>query len=288
MKKGFIYLIGAVTIWSISSGLIIPLIKLSSFVFYGIGSFFSLIFLLLILAFKKHLNRSFKYPRKIVFFMALIGLGTAINNGLFFTGLKAGSVANAALTHYLGPVFVAFIFAPLILREKLTLKTFFLVILSFLGLLILMLPTLQTSFDLAILYGSLSAIFFALFVVIEKKVTQMETDALTTVFYISLVPFILFGPLAIGDIMNGITVHEWLLLALWGILVPGISFTLFFEGIKRVSATSASILGYGEPLGAIILAFIFFKQPINVYIIIGGFLIILSGILIVKKPKLKT
>lgn len=111
---------------------------------------------------------------------------------------------------------------------------------------------------------------------------QAKADPLIAATYQNFVPFFMYIPFALGNIRTGISINNWVLLAIWGMLVLGISFTLFFSGIKRVSATNASILTFGEPIGAIILAFIFFKQPIDIYVIIGGLFILLSGILLVK------
>ena len=279
------YILAAVTIWAFSSGILVKYITVSPFTLYAIGAFFGILFLLGSLLVKKNINDLFKYPRKTLLLMVLVGLGIGINNGLYFTALKSGSIANAVLSHNLAPILVAFIFAPIILKEKLTLKTIFLVFLSFLGICILTIPTLHKSFDLALLYGVLSAIFYAFHTVIEKRVTQVKADPLTAVVYKNLVPFLMYAPFAVLSVTMGVSTSNWVWLAIWGILVLGVSFVFFFNGIKQIPATSASILSYGEPIGAIILAFLFFKQPINIYVITGGLLIIISGAIIVKTNK---
>ncbi|MDP4010126.1 MAG: DMT family transporter [Candidatus Shapirobacteria bacterium] len=289
MNKGYFFVLTAVLIWAISSGVLIKNITISPFAFYSIGAFFGVIFLLINLIVNKKINDFLKIPRKTFVLMLLVGLGTGINNGLFFTALKSGSVANAALTHNLAPVFVVFLFAPLFLKEKLTLKKIILVSISFLGLFILSIPTFKKSLDLALLYGSLSAVFYAFHVVIEKKVTQLNADPIIAAVYKNFVPLFIFSPFAVNSIRSGISFSNWFWVTVWGVFVLGVSFVLFFNGIKKISATSASILTYGEPVGAIILAFIFFKQPIDLYTILGGLLIILSGILVMntKPPEIQ-
>jgi drug/metabolite transporter (DMT)-like permease len=282
MKKGYLYVLSAVTIWAISSGLVIPFIKVSSFTLYSIGSFFGAISLLILLIIKKRVRESFTFSKKTFFYILITGLGVTINNGFFFFALKAGSVANATLTHYLAPIFVTLIFAPLILKEKLTFVKIFLVLLSFSGLVILSIPSLKGGLDNAILYGSLSAIFFALFTALAKKTTQIQVDPLTATFYIFLIPCIVLSPFAISSITQGIQLKEILLLIFWGVCLSAISNALFFVGIKRIPAVSASMLSYIEPLGAIILAYLFFQQPINAYVIIGGLIILISGGLIIR------
>lgn len=258
MSRGFLSVIVAVLIWALSSGVLVNYISISSFAMYAIGAFFGLVFLLINLIFKRKIKDLLIYSKKTILLMFLVGLGIAINNGLFFTALKSGSVANAVLTHNLAPILVAFLFAPLFLKEKVTKKTMILTFVSFLGLFILTIPTFKKSFDLALFYGGLSAFFYAFHTVIEKKVTQTKVDPLTAAIYKNLVPLILYAPFAITAIKAGISVTNWWLMIVWGVVVLGVSFVFFFNGIKQISATSASILTYGEPVGAIILAFIFF------------------------------
>lgn len=280
--KGYLFLISAISIWAISSGVLVKQITVSSFTLYGIGAFFGILFLFINLLINKKFLKLIRYPSNTILLMLLVGLGVGLNNGFFFTALKSGSVANAVLSHNLAPFLVAFLFAPLMLKEKLTRKTVFLVFLAFIGLVILTVPSFKKSFDLALLYGGISAVFYAFHTIIQKKVMQAKANPLIAATYQNLVPFFMYIPFALGNIGTGISVNNWILLAVWGILVLGVSFTLFFSGIKRVSATNASILTYGEPIGAIILAFIFLKQPIDIYVIIGGLFILLSGVLLVK------
>lgn len=281
-SKGYLFLIAAVSIWAVSSGILVKQITVSSLTLYGIGAFFGILFLFINLLINKKFLKLIGYPFKITLLMLLVGLSVGLNNGFFFTALKSGSVANAVLSHYLAPLLVAFLFAPLMLKEKLTRKTVLLVFMAFIGLIILTIPAFKTSFDLALLYGGISAVFSAFHTVIQKKVMQAKADPLVAATYQNIVPFFMYIPFAIGSIRTGISISNWVLLTVWGILVLGVSFTLFFKGIKRISAINTSILTYGEPIGAIILAFIFFKQPVDIYVIIGGLFILLSGILLIR------
>jgi len=284
MNSGYLSVVVAVSIWALSSGVLVKNISVSGLAMYAIGAFFGIIFLLISLVARKKI-KLMHVPKKILMLVFLVGLGMAINNGLYFTALKSGLVANAVLTHNLAPILVAILFAPLFLKEKITLKKIILVFISFLGLLILNIPNLGKPFDLAFIYGALSAIFYAIHVVIEKKVTQTKIDPLVTVIYKNLIPLVLYAPFAVTSIKTGISIANWWWMAVWGTLVLGVSFVLFFNGIKKIPATNASMLTYWEPIGAIILAFIFFNQPINAYVLIGGLLIVLSGFFIVKTDK---
>ncbi|MBI4157875.1 DMT family transporter [Candidatus Woesebacteria bacterium] len=282
MKKGYLYVLIAVSLWAVSSGILVKFITIPAFALYSIGAFWGALFLVLSLFKKRKLGDLLKYDRRTLKLMLGLGLGIAANNGLFFAGVKSGSVANATLTHYLSPLLVVLLFAPLMNKEKISSRNVLLSLLGLCGLLILVLPSLGRAFDLAIIFGSLSAFFSAFHTVLEKKVTQTKADPLTAVVYKNAVPMIVFAPFAIGAMQSGISPGNWLWLVIWGVAVLGISFIFYFKGIKEISATEASILSYGEAIGAIILAAIFFGEPIAINTIMGGLLIIASGIGVVK------
>lgn len=285
MNKGYLWTLFAVLILATSSGILVKFITVPAFTLYAIGAFWGLLFLLLVLAVKGNLKDLFSYPRKTLILMIILGIGVSINNGLFFTALKSGLVSNAVLAHGLAPLFVVLVFSPIMLKEKITFKNFLLSILGLIGLYILVLPNLGTKIDTAILYGGLAAVFWAFHTVLEKKVTQTNADPLSAIVYKNFIPLVVFAPFAFKSLKEGISIQNQISLALFGIIVLGIAFVFLFKGISKISATSSSILGYGEPIGAIILAAIFFGEPITIYTIVGGSLIILSGIGVIKEKQ---
>lgn len=276
------WILTAVSIFAVSSGILVKFISVSAFTLYSIGAFWGILFLLFVLAIRGRLVDLFKYPAKTLWLMLGVGLGISINNGLFFTALKSGLVANAVLTHYLAPLLVVLLFGPLMLKEKITKKNLLLSILGLIGLFVLVLPDLGKTLDRALILGSLSAVFFAFHTALEKKVTQTTADPLSAVVYKNTVPFIVFFPFAFRSIQDGISLNNWFWLAVFGILVLGIAFIFLFKGLRQISATDVSILSYIEPIGAIILASIFFRESVGIYTFIGGLLIVLSGIGVLK------
>lgn len=282
MKKEYFWVLAAVSIFAVSSGILVKFISVPAFTLYSIGAFWGMLFLLFILAIRGRLLDLFKYPAKTVWLMLGVGLGIAINNGLFFTALKSGLIANAVLTHYLAPLLVVLLFGPIMLGEKITKRNLLLSILGLIGLFVLVLPNLGKTLDRALILGSLSAVFFAFHTALEKKVTQTSADPLSAVVYKNAIPFLIFLPFAFNSMRDGISLNNWFWLAIFGILVLGVAFIFLFKGLRQISATDVSILSYIEPIGAIILASVFFRESIGVHTFIGGLLIVLSGIGILK------
>jgi drug/metabolite transporter (DMT)-like permease len=75
--------------------------------------------------------------------------------------------------------------------------------------------------------------------------------------------------------------------ALWSYLFIGIIHStvapvLYFKGLRHVTANRAAVLGYLEPVCAIIFSMIFLKEVPGMHSVAGGLLIILSGYLTLK------
>jgi drug/metabolite transporter (DMT)-like permease len=67
-----------------------------------------------------------------------------------------------------------------------------------------------------------------------------------------------------------------------GVVHSTIAPLLYTQGFKRVRANEAAILGYFEPVGATLLAYVFLHESPGIAALIGGALILLSGYLIFK------
>lgn len=280
---GYLYTLLTIILWAVSSGLLVKSINISPFALYSIGAFFGIIFLLIILIVKRDLNNLFKYPRKMLFLMLGVGILNALNNGIYYVALKSGLIANAILGHYLSSVIIVAIVAPIFLKEKMKLKTLVLSTFGFIGLIILTIPQLGKAKDVALYFGALSAFFYALQTVYVKKVSLKTTNHLGAIIYNHLVPCLLFAPYALDTISKGMASINWFFIILWGVFALGVAYIFWFKGLKLIPAGHAAILSYGEPILAIILSTIFLKQPLSIYTIIGGSLIIGSGIAIIKK-----
>ncbi len=72
-----------------------------------------------------------------------------------------------------------------------------------------------------------------------------------------------------------------------GIVHSTIAPLLYVQGIKSVRAHEAAILGYFEPIGAIILALLFLHEVPRMKELLGGALVLYSGFMIIKNKRIK-
>ena len=96
----------------------------------------------------------------------LLAVCFALNNVLFLTAVQKTTVANATVTHYLAPLFLAVVFAPWLLAEKATRREVLLTIIAFLVPYVAPLPFLFlevfVGFVQAFIFGMLSLVFIAM------------------------------------------------------------------------------------------------------------------------------
>lgn len=276
-------MLAAVAMWATGSGYFSQTIAVPGVVLVSIASGFGAVALAVILAVKGKLSQLRPASGVIAGYLLIIALGQALNNGTFFMGLKATSVANASLAHNLHAIFIVVLFAPLLLKERITKVGALAAFAGFGGLVLILRPSLVGSgFDTGILFATASAFFYGLYVVVGRKLSQKETiDPMIIAFWQLAVSALVFLPWVAGYFQDGGTAsrQDWISLAIVGAILWAISLTFLFHGLKRVpDTTSATVLTYLEPIGAIILAAVIFGQAITATTVIGGTLILGASI----------
>lgn len=272
--KGFIFIIGAMGIFGLY-GIFVRFLNLTPQLILFFNAFFVALILFLIF-FKKREIFNIKQHRLII---VLLGIAFVANNFFYFAAFQLTTIANAILTHYTAPIFVA-VLAPFLLREKLEKVTLISLIISFLGLFLIASEGLSLSSPnfLGILFGVASGLAYAFSIIIYKYLLR-DLPVYTLIFYQSLVGSMILAPFIIPQISSSLP-FLWLLsfALLFGILAT----FLHFQGIKRVKAQHAGILGYTEPLFGASYAFLFFAEIPTIITLIGGTFIILGGYLIFR------
>ncbi|MCX8027870.1 MAG: DMT family transporter [Thermodesulfovibrionales bacterium] len=269
----------AILIWS-SLGVIIKTtpISIQDLIFFA-GSTSSLIlFVFFIIKDKKALKISFKFL-SIIFAISIVGL---VNTFTFFYAYKNTSIPLAVLTHYTAPFFVA-IFAHIFLKERITYKTILSIITATIGMYIMLdikseeILTLISKKDrntLGIISGLLSGIFYAFLIIMFKYFIDFIKPTILTMYQnlfvvCMLTPFVSFD----YDFFS-VAIVVFIL----GVLHSTIAPIIYLRGIKKVRANIAAILGYSEPICAIILGIILLGEKITFNILVGGSMILISGL----------
>lgn len=271
-----LYILLAIFLWS-SLGVIVKLsgVAVHVLIFYSV--IVSLIVQGIILSRKNYRKefpglKALKYP-------LILGAASLINTFSYFLAFKHTTIANAVLTHYTAPVIVAFL-APLFLRERVTRPIIISIIIASAGLWIMLNGFSFNEGDaLGITAGIASGFAYAAVIILIRVYTQ-SFNPVVLAFFSNSVIAILLAPF----------VREFPVNALWSFLVMGIVHStiapiLYFKGLRYFSAGRTAVLGYIEPVIAIIFGIIFLSELPGKGSIIGGLLIIFSGYLTLREGK---
>lgn len=210
-----------------------------------------------------------------------------INTFTFFYAYKNTTIANAVLTHYTAPVIVAFL-APLILKERFTLRTIIAALIASAGLWIMLGVSPEEFYhsllngsknSLGIISGLFSGLAYAMVIILIRRLAPQYHPVVMTFFQNTLIVIMLLpfsGTSA--DLVRGL----WAFLIM-GIIHSTIAPILYFYGMKTVTATKGGLLGYLEPVFSIILGVIFLDELVGIKTFIGGALVLFSGYLTIRK-----
>jgi drug/metabolite transporter (DMT)-like permease len=210
-----------------------------------------------------------KYP-------AMLGCVGLVNTFAFYYAFRHTTIANSVLAHYIAPVLVAFM-AAYFLREKTTRMLVIAIALSSTGLLIMLGGFSAGSSDTAgIIAGLISGCAYAVLIIMARVYTQ-KLHPLVMSFVPNVVIVALLAPF----------VREFPAHAIWSYLVMGVVHStvaplLYYWGMKAVTANRTAVLGYLEPVMAIIFSMLFLQEVPALKSLAGGGLIIFSGYLTLR------
>jgi len=212
---------------------------------------------------------------KRVHYLLLIFCGVilAIHWLTFFHSIQVSTVAIGLLSFSTFPIYVALL-EPLIFREKLGLKYLVLALISLLGIRLLV-----PEFELAnqtlqgVLWGSLSGLLFALLTILNRRlVTYYKAEKIA--FYQNVIAMLFLLPLTFRYLTDINSFGELGMLIVLGIVFTALSHTLFIQGLKNVSARTASIIACLEPVYGIVFAMLVIREIPGIRTLAGGVIII--------------
>lgn len=270
-RKGLILISITAFLWS-SSGLFIKILSLDAFqiLFYR-----SSIAALTIFFVTKIRNKKLVFEKDLISNLCAISFAGILI--LFVTSNKLTTAANAIFLQFTAPIYLLFL-EPVFLKTKFSKKNLITITLCVLGMVLFFFGKLE----LGNIFGNIVAIlsgvsfaFFSLFLKWKKQLHRTENtlnnvivgNVLVALFCI---PFV-YDKLALTSI-------EAIILIYMGVIQIGISYIIFNEGIKYVSATESMIIAMLEAIFNPIWVFIGVGEAPSVFAVTGG-LIILSAIM---------
>ncbi len=233
------------------------------------------------------LSSELKYkvpPLRDFLFIVLLSICLLLNTFTFLFAYKKTTIANAVLTHYIAPVLVAFLGA-MFLGEKVTFRVVAAIVIATVGLWIMLggatigecirgvfVEGFSITDDLiGITSGLASGLFYAVLIILIRVFAQ-RFNPYVLVFFQNM-----FVVLFLLPFVSLVTLEKMLILLIMGIFHSTLAPYLYYFGLSRVQAQRAAILGYLEPVGAIIFSMLFLAEIPGFRSYIGGLLVLLSG-----------
>lgn len=229
----------------------------------------------------------------------LVGIGLiggALAFLLFFSGLKLTTGGRAAFIHKTLPVYIT-IFAVLFLKEKVTKKQIYALIIMLLGLLILttsqITPTVLWSDpslgDLLVVFAT---ILWAVENVIAKRAMIKGESNFVITFARMFIGFVfLFLSISLlGDLylLFNLTLEQTMNIMISTVILLG--YVLFwYWSIKHINVSKASMILLLSPAISLILGVVMLNEPVPIDQLMGSVLILIGAYFVVKiKSKFAT
>lgn len=228
-------------------------------------------------------------PLILVTGICIIGLNLCYNESINTVHLSLAAVLLST-----APIFVL-IFAYLLFRERITSRKLICMALAIIGC-ALMTGVLETSIrnvsTLGILSGVCAALFWAVYLMVSKKLMKNGTHTFTILFYtliiisICLIPFTNFNEIAsFVSIAPTFSIIFLIVHSTFSFALPYILSTISLNYID--SGVSSILLSGAEPVAALILGFSIYSEVPTILMLVGFILTTVSMMMLSRPDNVK-
>lgn len=280
---GIILVLGSIILWSLNSNLlkIIYQENVDPMSIVAIRTpIAALVLLAILLPFAKTRKILFNFPKNSIKYLIALGIIFVGSVVTWMYAISLTTISHVVVLGNIGTIFTL-ILAYFLLKEKITKTKIIAIIISFMGIIVLILPSLnQNFFSSQTFWGDLIAlshsIFWAIWYLLSRKLGK-DTPAIATTTWSLLVASIILLPWAIWGLINAeISAKAWLLIIFTAIIAQSLGTLMLHKASRYIEASVVSILVLAEIFLASLLAYFIFTEIPTLYTYIGGGLIIFS------------
>lgn len=214
--------------------------------------------------------------------LALGAVGYAAQAGLYFAALDRIDASLLALLVYTYPAMVA-VAAIALGRERADARRLPALALASGGLLLVLASAGAGAFEpLGATLAIGAAVVYTTYILVSEGVAgRMRPTLLAAIVCSGAAVSLTLGSALVGDLRPGdVTAEGWGWLAALAVVSTVAAVSMFFAGLKRVGPTTASILSTVEPVVAVLLAFLVFREVLGPLQLVGGALVIVAVLLL--------
>lgn len=230
--------------------------------------------LLGILFFAGRQKLTLRENKKDVLYITISGIAMGTSWMFLYEGFAQIGVSISSLIYYCGPVIIM-VLSPLLFKEKLTIYKIGGFAAVLLGLYLINGHAASGDGNAWGLFcAAMSAVTYAVMVISNKKarhITGMENTLLQLVAsFITVSVFVGFK----SGLLFHIDAGDWGWILILGLLNTGIGCYFYFSSITNLPVQTVAVLGYLEPLSAVIFSVLFLGEVMLPLQIAGAVLII--------------
>jgi drug/metabolite transporter (DMT)-like permease len=216
--------------------------------------------------------------------------GVVINQTLFLVGLDMTTPINSSIIMSTNPIF-AFVFAALILREKITFLKGTGLAIGLSGVLLLILqngtPDISSTTFLGDIFTMVNTISWAFFTVVIKRMLE-RYHPITVMKWVFTFGMLINIPAGYHQWStmdwSSITLIAWLEIAFVVVGATYLGYLLITFGLRRLSPTVVSTYTYTQPVIAAYLATVMGQDHIDLVMVVSS-LLIFAGVFVVSFQK---
>lgn len=224
---------------------------------------------------------SLHFPKDTRLNLALTGALLASHWLSFFWSVQLYGVAIATLTFATFPMFTAVIEAARAARKpkliEIAASTAIIVAVA----LLVDFNSQQSTVLIGALSGLASAVTFAFFGVSSKTLTTRLTPLTLSIAQNAIVAVLLLPTLFFASPAPTLAT-DWLCLILLGVVTTALMHQLYLFALTKLSATTCSGFIALEPAYAVAFAALFFGEPITLWVVVSGCLILGASLLLLR------
>ena len=225
-----------------------------------------------------------KSMRDNLIVLIFTGFFMALNWVLQFEAFKVSSVAIGTVCYNMMPIFLLII-ASFMFNEKIKLKSGLCILIATIGVILVSNVVnvgIKSNEVLGCVYGILGAIFYALIVTFNRKLSQIRThdkvifqfafSALIMAIYVGLIEkksFFIDSNLPRNEIVVGVVC-----MLLLSFLHTGFCYVHYFNAVSRLKAETVAILTYIDPVVALFLSYFVLRENMTALQFLGAVLIL--------------
>lgn len=273
MEKTYLKYIIALLLFG-SNGIVASYILLSSYEIVFLRTLIGSIFLILLLAVTKYRPVQLLNKKKAILYVGISGIAMGFSWICLFEAYIRNGVGVSTLLYYCVPVIVMVV-APFIFNERLMKEKVFGFIIVLVGMVCLNGQSIFTGgLTLGFLFGICAAILYAVMVIFNKRALELEgIENATLQLTVSFITVVIF----LGHRQGlAVTISEEYIIPilLLGVLNTGIGCYFYFSSIGKLPIQSVSILGYLEPLSAVVFSLVILGEILTAIQLVGAFFIL--------------